>query len=124
MSRLKTNLFLDRHPGTFIKLSEAKFHYNYNIEAATEPDEQGNDVQGFRYNCLEVPYPLTSDNVIKELISALYPQPIEQKLQNDYIAANEGIEDESKKQAYLMFLSGRKEIKQMVESDCAQHGII
>lgn len=72
-------------------------------------------------------YPKTANNITQTLLEAHYPQDVQQKLINDYQAAQMGILEDDEADAaiaaYRAFLSDRKAIKTMVKADCAANHI-
>ena len=117
---------------------QGTFHYNHNItEVMVIEDEDGNitvttdekKATGtmWQYDSLRVEYPKTRKNIYATLLEARYPQDIQQKLVNDYQAAQMGIlEDEEADaavEAYTAFLTNRKAIKSMVKADCIENNI-
>ena len=81
----------------------------------------------WQYDSLRVEYPKTRKNIYATLLEARYPQDIQQKLLNDYQAAQMEILDEDEAEAaiaaYTAFLTERKNIKAMVKADCQEQGI-
>ena len=76
---------------------------------------------------MRVEYPRTGNNILETLLTEKYPQDQQQKLVNDYQAAQLGIlEDEEADNAgasYKAFLQDRKAIKAMVKADCVTYNI-
>lgn len=117
---------------------QGTFHYNHNItEVMVIEDEDGNitvttdekKATGtmWQYNSLRVEFPKTRKNICATLLEARYPQDVQQKLLNDYQAAQMEILDEDEAEAaiaaYTAFLTDRKNIKAMVKADCQEQGI-
>jgi hypothetical protein len=98
---------------------EQTTQYNFNITEGVDAD--GNEE--FTYDCLHISYPLTRKNVFANLIEAIYPTSIEQKMQNDFIAKKEGIDENADQQPFIDFLNERKALRLMVINDCATHNI-
>lgn len=97
--------------------------YNFDQQWVEVENEQGKKVKVNQYNSLLVPYPLTRKHVYQQLITAKYEADDESKLVNDYNAAVLGVEDESKKEAYLAFLQDRKQLRAMVVADCESNNV-
>lgn len=97
--------------------------YNHNQHFVETTDEQGKKTKVNEYDSLLVKYPVTANTVLAALLNARYDANMENKLLNDYNAAQLGIEDESKKQPYLDFLAERKALRAMVDADCTANGI-
>lgn len=106
---------IDRVKGTTL--------YNFQQQWVEKEDEEGKKVRVNQYNSLLVPYPLTRKHVFQQLITAKYEADDENKLLNDYNSAMLGLEDESKKQAYIDFLADRKQLHAMVVADCASNNV-
>lgn len=106
---------IDRVKGTTL--------YNFNQQWVEKEDEQGKKEKVNQYNSLLVPYPLTRKHVYQQLITAKYEADDESKLVNDYNAAVLGVEDASKKEAYLAFLNDRKQLRAMVVADCEANNV-
>ena len=117
---------------------QGTFHYNHNItEVMVIEDEDGNitvttdekKATGtmWQYDSLRVEYPKTRKNIYATLLEARYPHDVQQKLLNDYQAAQMEILDEDEAEAaiaaYTAFLTDRKNIKAMVKADCQEQGI-
>ena len=97
--------------------------YNHNQHFVETTNEQGKKAKVNEYDSLLVKYPVTANTVFAALLTARYDANTENKLLNDYNAAQLGIEDESKKQPYLDFLAERKALRAMVNADCTSNGI-
>ena len=97
--------------------------YNHNQHWIEVEQEDGTKAKQNEYNSLRVDFPVNSNTILETLITEMYPQNIEQKLLNDYNAANAGIEDKEKAQPYIDFLGTRKSLRAMVEADCKANGI-
>lgn len=72
--------------------------------------------------------PLSANKVTEAVLTAEYPQNYEQKLLNEYNAAQMGvIADEQERQArveaYTKFLTERAALKAQVDADCLAAGI-
>lgn len=121
-----------------LKNGQGTFLYNHNIhEVLVIEDENGGvtvttdpkKATGtmWQYDSLRVEYPKTRKNMYATLLEARYPQDVQQKLVNDYQAAELGIlEDEEAEEAeaaYRAFLTDRKAIKAMVKEDCQENNI-
>lgn len=121
-----------------LKNGQGTFLYNHNIrEVLVIEDENGGititeDAKKatgtmWMYDSLRVEYPKTRKNIYATLLEARYPQDVQQKLVNDYQAAQLGIlEDEEAEEAeaaYTAFLRERKAIKASVTADCMENNI-
>ena len=61
--------------------------------------------------------PVTSDVVTKEVMNAIWSKDAEQKMLNDYNAAQLGILGEEYVNLYKDFLTARKAIKEQIDTD-------
>lgn len=73
-------------------------------------------------------HPLTANKVTEAVIAAEYPQNYEQKLVNEYNAAQMGLaadeqERQARVEAYRQFLTERASLKAQVDKDCLAWGI-
>ncbi len=132
MKNLFKNIFNVVQPITFVDEPTMKQTvYNFNILASSKDFiVKTFDVvtkqtitstitkQGFLFDSLCVPYPVTANTIFATLLAELYDNAYEQKLQNDYNAANIGLEVIGKKQKYLDFLQQRKDLRLAIEADC------
>lgn len=139
--RLKTGLISVDKPQVIddLRNGQSTFNYNHNIKEIeveqnagnTEAGEgEGSDpkkVKSWQYDSLRVEYHRTGNNILETLLTEKYPQDQQQKLVNDYQAAQLGIlEDEEADNAvasYKAFLQDRKAIKAMVKADCVTYNI-
>jgi hypothetical protein len=95
-------------------------------------EEQGGE-QVTKWQCEEVTVwaPLTANKIVKTVISSKWDSDREQKLVNEYNAAQLGLyggsktsdEAKAKIQAYKDFLEARAALKAQVEEDCEELGI-
>ena len=99
----------DHMPEAIEPVGNGSFLVNYNIK----PIEQDGKIS---YNCDQVVvWSLAKDEIKRAIINEEFPHDIEQKLINDFNAANAGILQETAKQPYFDFLQKRKELKAMVD---------
>jgi hypothetical protein len=120
MEKLKTDLFVELRPQTFISQNDINKRtvYNHNVRPVTK-----DDVEGFLYDSLISDWPLTSNSIFKQLLEAKHGLDYEQKVQNEYFSVVEGIDSSASKQPYIEFLNKRKAIKSMIENDFAVNSI-
>lgn len=140
VSVLTTGLLSKEKPAVIddLKNGQGTFLYNHNIhEVLVIEDENGGvtitddpkKATGtmWQYDSLRVEYPKTRKNIYATLLEARYPQDVQQKLVNDYQAAQmeilEEAEAEEAEAAYRAFLQDRKSIKAMVKEDCLENNI-
>ena len=76
---------------------------------------------------VEVWLPLSSNKITSAVISDKWEKNYEQKLVNEYNAAQLGVitgdEAQARVAAYTEFLSARAALKEQVDADCAELGI-
>lgn len=98
----------DHMPEPIESVGDGSHLVNYNIELV---EQDGNP----SYNCNQVVvWSLEKDEIKRAIINEEFPHDIEQKLINDFNAANAGILPEESKQPYFDFLNKRKALKEMV----------
>ncbi len=128
----------DAKPSILEAVGNGSFLYRFNIEEKTSEvyAEGENKPVSTRtsWDCDEVVVwsPLTSNKITEAVISAICPASHEQKLVNEYNAANLGLvggsktSEEAKKRiaAYKEFLEYRAALKERVDADCADLGIL
>lgn len=120
--------FYDAKPSKFEAVGNGSYIYRWDIEEVKveSTEEQSDEVQ---YSCLEVVVwaPITSNKIMKEVMSEMYPNNREQKYINEYNSALMGLydneESEKKIQTYKDFLKEREAIKSQVDSDCIELGV-
>ncbi len=129
--------FYDEKPSKLEAVGNGSYLYRFNIEEETieqrvEGEEDALETKT-RWQCDEVTVwsPLTANKITEAVITAICPATHEQKLVNEYNAANFGMvggsktSDEAKQKiaAYKEFLEYRNTLKEQVDADCAELGI-
>lgn len=128
----------DAKPSILEAVGNGSFLYRFNIEEKNSEvyAEGENEPVSTRtsWDCDEVVVwsPLTSNKITEAVISTICPASHEQKLVNEYNAANLGLvggsktSEEAKKRiaAYKEFLEYRAALKERVDADCAELGIL
>ncbi len=129
--------FYDEKPSKLEAVGNGSYLYRFNIEEETieqrvEGEEYALETKT-RWQCDEVTVwaPLTANKITEAVITAICPATHEQKLVNEYNAANLGMvggsktSDEAKQKiaAYKEFLEYRNTLKEQVDADCAELGI-
>ncbi len=126
-------------PETFAPVGNGSTLYRYRIaqetvarhvlpaDEDTQPTETETRTQ-WTASEVTVWHPLTANKVTEAVIAAEYPQNYEQKLVNEYNAAQMGlVADEQERQlrveAYKQFLTERAALKAQVDADCLARGI-
>lgn len=123
--------FYDHKPSTLEAAGNGSYIYRWNIDELVPvvTDENINEEQTSLWECQEVTVwgPVTSNKITEAVISELWDSNYEQKLVNEYNAAQLGVYDEAtaeaKTAAYKAFLIERNAVKAQVDADCAELGI-
>ena len=129
--------FYDNQPKKLEAVGNGSFRYRYNIREeekpvqASENSETAQEAQAQpQWVCEEVTVwmPLTPNRITAAVITEAFPADYEQKLLNEYNAANLGMipdaaETEKRRQAYTDFLRRRAELKKEIDAFCAEQGI-
>ena len=128
--------FYDEKPSKLEAVGNGSYLYRINIEEQTS-ELQAEDGEKYetrtQWKCDEVTIyePLTANKITEAVIASIYPATHEQKLVNEYNAANLGMiggsktSEEAKERiaAYKEFLEYRNALKIQVDEDCAEIGI-
>lgn len=128
--------YYDSKPQTFEAVGNGSFLYRWNIqEEASESAEQTSGAEAesvSHYSCEEVTVwqPLTSNKVTEAAITSKWDANYEQKLINEYNAAQLGFygettseEAQARIKAYTDYLSERAALKAQIDADCKLYGI-
>ena len=127
--------FYDEKPSKLEAVGNGSYLYRYNIEEVVpelvEGEEQVERHSQWKCNEVTVWTPLTPNKITEAVITAICPATHEQKLVNEYNAANLGMvggsktSDEAKTRiaAYKEFLEYRNALKEQVDADCEELGI-
>lgn len=131
--------FYDEKPSKLEAVGNGSYLYRFNIEEKTteveNPDEEETSEPKTRtqWECDEVTIyePLTANKITEAVIASICPASHEQKLVNEYNAANLGLIGGSKTSeeaklriaAYKEFLEYRNTLKTQVDEDCEELGI-
>lgn len=107
------------------------YRWDIHSELQEQPSEDGEGVTTRTVWVAEevtVWMPLTPNRITAAVITEAFPADYEQKLLNEYNAANLGMipdreETEKRLQAYTDFLRRRAELKKEIDAFCAEHGI-
>ena len=117
----------DNQPEVLGALGNGAYRYRWNISEVEM--EMGHDEVSKKWQCEEVTvWPtLTANKITKAVISEIWPSDYEQKLVNEFNAAQLGVYDEDtatkKIEQYRAFLVERNRIKAQVDKDCEALGI-
>jgi len=99
-------------PAKIQPVGNGTFLYRMNI--VKQVSEEGE----ISYTCDEFQINhLTREEMVRQVIADLYGNGVEQKLMNDYNAAELGLLDETDKIPYLNYLANRKIIKEQIYAD-------
>lgn len=125
--------FYDNQPKKLEAVGNGSYLYRWDIhtELQEQPSEDGEGVTTRTVWVAEevtVWMPLTPNRITAAVITEAFPSDYEQKLLNEYNAANLGMipdreETEKRRQAYTDFLRRRAELKKEIDSFCAERGI-
>ena len=107
------------------------YRWDIHSEVQEQPSEDGEGVTTRTVWVAEevtVWMPLSANRITAAVITEAFPVDYEQKLLNEYIAANLGMipdkeETEKRRQAYTDFLRRRAELKKEIDAFCAEQGI-
>lgn len=113
MSKIQTS----ERPRTFESVGNGSVRYRFNVEEQT--NEDGNAT--YLYDEVIVWQPFTANDITKAVIEYLWPASYEQKLLNEYNAAQLGVYDADKAsqkiEEYKSFLKQREKVKEEVDEE-------
>lgn len=113
----------DSKPKSIEKIGTYNYRFNYNIEEVEKEDNGETHVQ-YEFETVDVFAPLTANGITQAVIADKWPSDYEQKIINEYNAAQLGLYDEktteAKIAAYKEFLSERAAIKTYIDEECAK----
>ena len=131
--------FYDNKPSVLEAVGNGSYKYRFDITektpeaaATSSDDSSAQEEQKTQWQCQEVIVwsPVTSNKITKAVITEVCDHNYEQKLVNEYNAAQLGMygektSEEAQKRinAYTEYLSTREKLKAMVDADCAELGI-
>ena len=121
--------FYDHKPSVLEAVGNGSYKYRWDIVEMEQPAHEEGGEPTTQWKCQEVTVwaPVTSNKITEAVISELWDSNYEQKLVNEYNAAQLGVYDEetaaAKVAAYEAFLTERNAVKTQVDSDCAELGI-
>ena len=113
-------------PQILSAVGNGSYLYRFNIKEVEVPSlMQGTEVtKAWNYNEVVVWSPISSDAITKAVMNYIWSKDEEQKYINDYNAATLGVLDSSYIEAYKDFMIQRKNIKEQIDADCAELGIL
>ena len=128
--------FYDKKPSVLEAVGDGSYRYHFDIiEIKPEVMSPTNDMQEeqrTQWQCQEVIVwsPVTSNKITKAVITEVCDHNYEQKLVNEYNAAQLGMDGEKTSEeaqkrinAYTEYLSTREKLKAQVDADCVELGI-
>ncbi len=123
----------DKKPSVLEAVGNGSYVYRYGIEEVVVPAQDQGEEQVTNWQCEEVTVwaPLSSNKIVKVVISSKWDADREQKLINEYNAAQLGMyggsktsdEAKAKIQAYKDFLEERAALKAQVDEDWEEYGV-
>lgn len=132
--------YYDHQPSVFEAVGNGSTRYRFNIQEVevennqTSGEESQSEGQVTQWKCDEVVVfaPLSANKITQAVISHKWDSDYEQKLINEYNAANLGLiggsktsdEAKAKINAYKDMLTERASLKVQIDADCAEHGIL
>lgn len=127
--------FYDNKPSCLEAVGNGSYLYRWNIkEVVPEVTEENvEEEKTSSWECDEVTVwpPLTPNKITEAAITSKWDTNYEQKLVNEYNAAQLGLLGEAKSadaqakvQAYTDYLTERAALKAQVDADCAELGIV
>ena len=127
--------YYDSKPSKLEAVGNGSYLYRFNIEEVVpeliEGEEQQERTSQWKCDEVTVWSPLTSNKITEAVIATICPASHEQKLVNEFNAANLGMigagttSDEAKLAIakYKEFLNNRQALKTQVDEDCEELGI-
>lgn len=127
--------FYDNQPTKLEAVGNGSYVYRFNIEELVPvlTEENAGEEKSSQWKCEEVTVwsPLSSNKITEAVITEKWDNNQEQKLVNEYNAANLGLlgaktseEAKAKIAAYTAYLTERASLKAQVDSDCLELGIL
>lgn len=125
--------FSDHSPEIIEPVGNGNYLYHWDIQEIDREIDRLNDntpihIKQYAYQEVTVYPPLTSNNITKAVINSMWDSNYEQKLVNEYNAAELGVYDDeealNKVDKYKEFLATRNAIKKQVDKDCKNLGIL
>ena len=130
--------FYDHQPSVFEAVGNGSIRYRFNIQeveaentqVSGEEPQQGETPTQWQCDEVVVFAPLSANKITQAVISPKWDSDQEQKLINEYNAANLGLiggsktsdEAKAKINAYKDFLNERASLKTQIDADCAEYG--
>lgn len=121
--------FYDKKPSVYEAVGNGSYIYRWDIEEIEQPAHEEGGEATTQWKCQEVTVwsPISANKITEKVIGELWENNYEQKLINEYNAAQLGVYDEetaaAKVAAYKAFLTARAAVKAQVDADCGEIGI-
>ena len=116
--------YYNEQPAEFFR---DQYHAEIRLGIQQEPTSEDTDTAQWSATVIPAFEPLTQNKFIESAMSLIYGNDYEDKLINEYNAANLGIYDEetsrSMTERYKAFLTNRKAMKQEIERICIENNI-
>lgn len=120
--------YYDNQPSILEAMGDGSYRYRWAITKADFVGEEDETIEQWQCQEVTVWAALTPNKITRAVIDELWGEGVEQKMLNEYNAANLGLYDasvaEAKVRAYTEFLRERERIKAMVDADCQSLNII
>lgn len=127
--------FYDNQPTKLEAVGNGSYVYRFNIEelvpVLTEENAEEKKVSQWKCEEVTVWFPLSSNKITEAVITEKWDNNQEQKLVNEYNAANLGLlgaktseEAKARIDAYKAYLTERASLKAQVDNDCLELGIL
>ena len=123
----------DAKPSKYEAVGNGSYLYRWYIEEIQVPNNSDSETTVSKWQCEEVTVwlPVTPNKVTEAVITSKWDNNYERKLVNDYNAAKLGVygsttstEAKEKVAAYTAYLNERKALKEQIDADCAELGIL
>ena len=115
-------------PSVIEKIGLKKIIYRWNIQSRQLVDPMTDEsYTQYEYYQVVVYCPITANKITQKVIETVWPVDYEQKLVNDYNAAQLNLFDADTTQLiidrYTQFLQERAALKEQIDADCIEAGI-
>lgn len=110
-------------PEILTPADEISMFYRWNINEITIEDETSNPRTLWEADSVLLYYPITKDNILKNVIKYYWDNDAEKKLINDYLSTfvilnMDIVLQELYINRYRDFITKRNELKNIIEADC------
>jgi hypothetical protein len=110
-------------PEILTPADEISMFYRWNINEITIEDETSNPRTLWEADSVLLYYPITKDNILKNVIKYYWDNDTEKKLINDYLSTfvivnMDIVLQELYINRYRDFITKRNELKNIIEADC------